>query len=39
MTRLFGEKNMAYFVRGMETENWNEIYISMVVITIQNLLQ
>ena len=28
MTRLFDEKNMALFVRGMETENWNEIYIS-----------
>ena len=28
MTRLFDEKNMAYFVRGMETENWNEIYIN-----------
>ena len=28
MTRLFGEKNMANFVRGMETENWNEIYIN-----------
>ena len=28
MTRLFGEKNMAYFVRGMETENRNEIYIN-----------
>ena len=28
MTRLFGEKNMANFERGMETENWNEIYIN-----------
>ena len=28
MTRLFGEKNMANFVRGMETENWNEIHIN-----------
>ena len=28
MTRLFGEKNMANFVRGMETENWNKIYIN-----------
>ena len=28
ITRLFGEKNMANFVRGMETENWNEIYIN-----------
>ena len=26
MTRLFSEKNMANFVRGMETKNWNEIY-------------
>ena len=28
ITWLFGEKNMANFVRGMETENWNEIYIN-----------
>ena len=28
MTILFGEKNMVNFVRGMETENWNEIYIN-----------
>ena len=28
LTRLFGVNNMAYFVRRMETENWNEIYIN-----------